>query len=392
MSDAARTCLACGAADVRRFLLLPEVPVFCNIMWDDADGARSAPRGDLDLGICGACGHVFNLAFDIERVKYAENYENSLHHSPRFQSYAEELARDLRERHDVDGGSVVEIACGQGDFLKMVCVDPGTTGIGFDPSYRGEAVAPNVTIRGEYFGARPFGKPADLVCCRHALEHIETPVPFLQGMRGALTESSRAVIFFEVPNSLYSLRDGGVWDFIYEHVSYFCGTSLAACFVRAGLRVTRTWETFGGQFLCLEAAADGEAGSDGADLSPVPGAAELVALAEGLSTQLEELLEHWRKRFAAVRAAGGKVAVWGAGSKGVTFLNLMGADADLCLPVDINPEKRGKHVAGTGHPIVAPADLAGRDVRLVLVMNPVYTEEIAGMVRDLGISAEVVGV
>ena len=119
---------------------------------------------------------------------------------------------------------------------------------------------------------------------------------------------------------------------------------------------------------------------------------QLVALAEGLSTQLEELLEHWRKRFAAVRAAGGKVAVWGAGSKGVTFLNLMGADADLCLPVDINPEKRGKHVAGTGHPIVAPADLAGRDVRLVLVMNPVYTEEIAGMVRDLGISAEVVGV
>ena len=221
MSDTNRSCLACGSADVRPFLKLADVPVFCNIMWDDAEGARQAPRGDLDLGICGACGHVFNLSFDSTLVDYEETYENSLHHSPRFQKYAEDLAADLRDRHDVDGGSVVEIACGQGDFLKLVCADEGTTGIGFDPSFRGGAVASNVTIRGEYFGTRPFGKPADLVCCRHALEHIEDPAPFLRMVRGALTDASRAVIFFEVPNSLYSLRDGGVWDFIYEHVSYF---------------------------------------------------------------------------------------------------------------------------------------------------------------------------
>ncbi len=118
----------------------------------------------------------------------------------------------------------------------------------------------------------------------------------------------------------------------------------------------------------------------------------MLELARGLSRQMDELLVHWRAAFAKVRTAGGKVAIWGAGSKGVTFLNLMGEDADICVPVDITPEKRGLHVAGTGHRISAPQDLADTGIQLVLVMNPVYAGEIAGMVKELGITAEVVGV
>jgi SAM-dependent methyltransferase len=384
-------CLACGAKTIAKFLHLPAVPVFCNVLWDTTEAALAAPRGDLDLGICESCGHVFNLGFEPELVRYAEGYENSLHHSPRFQQYAEELATDLRRRHDLDDSHVVEIACGQGDFLKLVCAGSGTTGSGFDPSFRGEQISDRFTVHGEYFGVRPLDRAADLVCCRHALEHIDTPVKFLQDVRAALPADSRAVLFFEVPNSLYSLRDGGVWDFIYEHVSYFCGTSMAACFARAGLHVTRTWETFAGQFLCLEAHV-AAAPQGAAELSPVPPAAELATLARGLSRQVAELLAHWKAEFAKVRDAGGQVAIWGAGSKGVTFLNLLGADADLCVPVDINPEKRGLHVAGTGHRIAAPQDLPAAGIQLVLVMNPVYTAEIEGMVRELGIDAAVVGV
>jgi len=384
-------CLACGSDQVTKFLRLEQVPVFCNVLLVTAEAARAAARGDLDLGICGNCGHVFNVGFDPELVRYAEGYENSLHHSPRFQRYAEELAVELRERHDLSEAHVVEIACGQGDFLKLVCVGENSTGSGFDPSFRGEPIADNITIYGEYFGVRPLGRQADLVCCRHALEHIDAPVPFLKSVRAALPDDSSCVLFFEMPNSLYSLRDGGVWDFIYEHVSYFCGTSLIACFEGAGLRVSRTWETFAGQFLCIEAHADDGLGS-ASDVSPVPDAAELTRLAQGLSQQLADLLAKWRGAFAEVEAVGGKVAIWGTGSKGVTFLNLMGDAASICIPVDINPQKRGLHVAGTGHKVAAPADLPVSEIKLVLVMNPIYTAEIAGMVRDLGIEAEVVGV
>ncbi|MFT5233669.1 MAG: SAM-dependent methyltransferase [Candidatus Krumholzibacteriia bacterium] len=384
-------CLACGSDQVTKFLRLDQVPVFCNVLWETAAEAKAAPCGDLDLGICSDCGHVFNVGFDPELVRYAEGYENSLHHSPRFQQYAEELAADLQSRHELTEAHVVEIACGQGDFLKLVCSSPKSTGSGFDPSFRGEPIADNITIYGEYFGVRPMERQADLVCCRHALEHIDEPAPFLKSVRAGLPADSKCVLFFEMPNSLYSLRDGGVWDFIYEHVSYFCATSLIACFERAGLRVSRTWETFAGQFLCIEAHADGSSGSP-IDASPVPSGAELTTLATGLSQQLADLLEEWKSAFQKVRQAGGKVAIWGAGSKGVTFLNLMGEEADICIPVDINPQKRGLHVPGTGHKVVAPAELTGKNIQLVLVMNPIYATEIAGMVSELGIEAKVVGV
>ena len=42
--------------------------------------------------------------------------------------------------------------------------------------------------------------------------------------------------------------------------------------------------------------------------------------------------------------------------------------------------------------MVAPENLADCGIRLVLVMNPVYTGEIEGMVRARGIDAEVAGV
>lgn len=390
---AAAACLACGSARVERFLELRGVPVFCNVLWSDRAAAQAAPRGDLDLGICADCGHVFNLAFDPELVRYAEGYENSLHHSPRFQAYAEELALDLRRRHGLDGKHVVEIACGQGDFLKLVCAGEGSVGTGFDPSFRGGDPGANVAIRREYFGVSPLVRAPDLVCSRHALEHMDTPADFVRMMREAVPAGSSPVYFCEVPNSLYSLRDGGVWDFIYEHVSYFNARSLAACFERGGLRVTRAWETFAGQFLCLEAVGEAtRAALAPAQVATVPTGDELLTLAAGLGTEVERLLGHWRGEFARIAAGGGRVAVWGSGSKGVTFLNLMGADGAIGVPVDINPAKHGLFLPGVGRQVVAPEALPGLDVRLVLVMNPVYAQEIEGMVRGLGLEVAVVGV
>lgn len=386
-------CLACGSARVERFLELRGVPVFCNVLWSDRASAQAAPRGDLDLGICADCGHVFNLAFDPELVRYAEGYENSLHHSPRFQAYAEELALDLRRRHGLDGKHVVEIACGQGDFLKLVCAGGGSVGTGFDPSFRGGDPGANVAIRREYFGVSPLVRAPDLVCSRHALEHMDTPADFVRMMREAVPAGSAPVYFCEVPNSLYSLRDGGVWDFIYEHVSYFNARSLAACFARGGLRVTRTWETFAGQFLCLEAVGEGApAAMAPAQLAPVPAGDDLLTLAAGLGTEVERLLALWRAEFARIAAGGGRVAVWGSGSKGVTFLNLMGPDGAIGVPVDINPAKHGLFLPGVGRQVVAPEALPGLGIALVLVMNPVYAQEIEGMVRGLGLEAPVAAV
>jgi len=84
------------------------------------------------------------------------------------------------------------------------------------------------------------------------------------------------------------------------------------------------------------------------------------------------------------------VAVWGMGSKGVTFLNTVPGAASIETVVDINPRKQGHHVAGTGQRILTPEQLAELGADVVIAMNPLYREEIGGDLEALGIHADVV--
>jgi hypothetical protein len=57
--------------------------------------------------------------------------------------------------------------------------------------------------------------------------------------------------------------------------------------------------------------------------------------------------------------------------------------------VDSNPRKEGRYIAGTGQPIIAPASLAELDPAYVVVMNPLYEQEIRETVRRLGSRASI---
>lgn len=412
VSGSKATCLVCGRGDLLHFLDLPGVPVYCNVLLTTATAARDVARGDLTLAICRNCGHVFNTAFNPGLMDYTDRYENSLHFSPLFQEYAETLARELVERNGLHGRRIVEIACGQGTFLRLLCKFGGNRGVGFDPSYRDGAshgrVSPtrrdnpaeveDIPVRfvKAYYGADNEAVAADFLCCRQALEHVPDPVGFLTTLREDLCSVTApdlsnhvTTLFFEVPNSLYSLRDGGIWDFIYEHVSYFCARSLKECFERAGFTVQRTWESFGGQFLCLEAKWPGT-GETAGDFAGVPSPGQLAGYAAGLGETVRSLVDVWRGRLDRLRRQGRRVAIWGAGSKGVTFLNMMDAEDAIGYVVDINPEKRGMFVAGTGHPVISPDRMVQDPPDLVICMNPRYRNEIRRMIGDRGLTVRVV--
>lgn len=115
--------------------------------------------------------------------------------------------------------------------------------------------------------------------------------------------------------------------------------------------------------------------------------------AESFANGHHAKLEAWRRRMDEFRAAGRRVVVWGAGSKGVTFLNMLGIDHSFVpFVVDLNPRKRGLYVAGTGQQVVAPDFLREYKPEKVLVMNAAYREEIERMLEELGVKAEILTV
>jgi SAM-dependent methyltransferase len=368
-------CPVCERNGQVPFFKATGIPVRCNVLFTNAIDARHAGRGDLSLCLCSECGLVYNAAFDQRLVEYDESYENSLHYSARFATYADQLARDLSERLALRNRLVAEIGCGKGEFLRLLCRTAGARGLGIDGSYDAEVVSEAddglVQFIREPFSAVPENVAPALVLCRHVIEHLPHPRPFLEQMTAAARRSPDCHVFLEVPNVLYTLCDLGIWDLIYEHCAYYSAPALHRLCEVAGLRVERLYSTYGDQFLCVDATV-----APAASITRTGDIAALSCLAEDFALAYKRKVDFWQARLQELHSRGRRVVVWGAGSKGITFVNIVpGAEIVSCL-VDLNPRKHGRFVPGTGQPVVAPQALTQVKPDLIIVMNPLYRSEI----------------
>jgi len=383
----AGACPVCGNDDIRSFLNIRNVPVHCNILWKSREDAVNAPRGDIELGFCNHCDHIFNRRFNPMLMEYSEVYENSLHFSPRFQSYAEDLAKELIRRYQLYNKDIIEIGCGKGDFLSLLCENGENRGTGFDPSYEPD----RQTYKTDISFVRDFYSPeyahltADLVCCRHVLEHVENPFEFVSTLACTLSRRPEAAVYFEVPDAAFILKGMSIWDIIYEHVSYFSSASLSNLFASAGFSINDVRERFNGQFVSLEASVMTDPGKKRDERGKKP--SDLTDHAAMFSKKFEDMLARRQREIENLHDRNQRAVVWGAGSKGVTFLNLVDSGFIDCV-VDINPNKQGRYVPGTGHLIVPPEALKDRRQDKIYVMNPAYEEEIQNMLVGMGITAD----
>lgn len=387
-------CPACGDTSRSPVATLKGVPVFCNALLDSREAALNAPTGDLELVMCTTCGLLYNAAFEPDLVRYSPRYENSLHFSGTFRRYARALAERLIERYGLHGKTIVEIGSGSGEFLSQLCEMGDNRGFGFDPSHDSRRdrrvdddsgrvqIVPRLFDRNEEVGA-------DFLLCQHVLEHIADPADLLTTIRAGLHDprgGPDATAYFEVPDAGYMLQRLALWDLIYEHCSYFTAPTLVALFEATGFTVLDHGTSFSDQYLWIEAAPSGSA-SGKVRVDPNP----LTPLEEAASTfgqRLRREADDWSERVEKL-AADGDVVVWGAGSKGVTFLNLIDTAPRITGAVDINPRKTGLRIPGTGHRVVLPAELPTDRAVHVVLMNAVYEGEVRATLEELGVDGTV---
>lgn len=374
-------CLACGGDHLKEVADLGESPTLIGALFADRAAAREAACGRIVLGACVECGHVQNLAFDPGKVDYDVTYDNSLHFSTTFQEYADELAKHLVDDLGIRRKRVVEIGSGKGDFLRSIVALGDNTGTGYDPTAEPSTDIPGVRLVRDYFQPGCLVEQYDLLICRHVLEHLEDPRTLLRSL--SATASQGALHYFEVPAAEFNFGPDGLWDCIYPHVSYFSRRSLATLVSGCGFEIIDVRPVFHGQFLAVEARPGAAAEPVGTDLEPDP---DLVGR---FAERHHRAVGRWRAEVARARADGAVLAVWGAGSKGVNFLNAVDP-AGQVPAVDINPRKWGRFLPRGGHRIMRPSELVRYAPSQIIVTNPVYSEEIRRAVDRLGISADLV--
>lgn len=385
-------CRACGGEKVRIFHETPGIPVQSVLLFPTRDEAVGMPRGDLRLGFCPACGFIGNQAFDPALMEYSSRYEETQGFSGTFVKFHTDLAKRLIERFDLHGKTILEIGCGKGEFLTLLCELGNNRGIGFDPVYdETRTVSPakdRMRFVKEFYSEQHADIRADLVCCKMTLEHIATPLDFLRTVRRVLGDQTRTKVFFQVPEVFRILREGAFWDMYYEHCSYFTAVSLDGVFRRAGFGVNEVWTEYDDQYLMIDAYPDVPVTTTSPDTAAA--VREVQAAADKFSRDVAARIADWRAFVRTKHEAGRRMVIWGAGSKGVGFLTSLGLQGEIRYAVDVNPHKHGTFMAGTGQEIVAPAFLREYRPDIVFIMNPIYRNEIDNALREMGVVAELI--
>ncbi len=379
-------CPVCHSTASRDSVWRDSLPTMQNYVHRTYESSMAAFRGEFRLAVCQSCGFAWNRTFDRKKILYDENYDNAVP-STVMGMYYQEISEYLNEKYNLHGGLIVDIGCGNGEFLRALCdVQPDCRGLGIDPALdhsKEELDGRLALVRSEFSSDLLMEQPT-LVVCRHVLEHIPEPVAFLRCINNALTAYGSCHCFFEVPDLSWIVENRAFWDFCYEHCNYFTSGSLSETLRRAGFEPRATRLGFGSQYRWMEARSEqvkalpwGPAGEHGL-------VDQVLRYADDESVDIAAI----RDQIKQAKTEGQEIAIWGMATKGVIFSLLIDPDAtliDFCI--DMNPNKQGCFVPIAGHSIEAPEVLlkASKEKLIIIVMNENYGEEIFRKCREMGL-------
>jgi SAM-dependent methyltransferase len=380
-------CPVCGTAPAVTLVERRNIPIFFNRVYDSRDEARAVTRGDVVFVECAACGHAWNRAFEPDKLVFDASYNHHMG-SPAFDRHTADVAdRIERSCANLEPIDLLEIGCGQGDFLRQMVGRFGARlrrGRGYDPAFRradSHLGDPRIEIERRYFddvALASFDGTANVVVSRQVVQHVAEPRRFFKSVHRVMSPGGKLLI--EAPDVAWILEHKATYDLFYEHCSLYSKASMARVLRDAGFAVSAITPVFQDQYMLAIASADGAEDRY---------AAPAIAPPKSLAEFDRQFVDGWKARLRVARVRG-PVFLWGGAAKGVSFCTLVDPEGvAIDSVIDINPRKQGRFVAGSGHAVISPDAPALAGAKTVIVSNANYKAEITMALTARGYSAEV---
>ena len=382
-------CPSCRTWGLETFYEVRDVPVHGVVLLPTRDEALNYPIGDIKLGFCHSCGFISNVSFDPGKHEYPARYDGTQGFSPTFNAFHNRLVASLIERHDLHGKTIIEIGCGQGEFLSLLCEMGHNLGIGFDPAFDCKSLRSenkNANFIKDFYSEKFAIYQGDFICCNMTLEHTHNTADFLSMVRRTIRNRLDTIVFFQVPDTSRILKEGAFWEIFYEHCSYFSLGSLARLFQYCGFDVLDARRAYGDQYLMIEAKPC-EKRKNGA-LELKNDIKELKCSVINFNEHCQKKINYWHYRIKQIKQKKRRPVLWGSYSKSAAFLSTLKIYDEIQYVVDINPNRQGSYIAGTGQKIVSPEFLSEFNPDSVIVMNPIYAKEIQNHLKIMNLKPE----
>jgi len=385
-------CQACGSADLTSFFGDNGVPAIRgDFLFATCEDALECPRGDLELALCRSCGTVSNLRFDERRILQQPFGERM--HSQRLVRFMIDTCDDQITKYGLGTGStVLEIGCGSGEFLTLLCERAGCDGIGVDPAHaNGNVPLPSsnaVRFVQDAYGPACSHLRADYVYSRRAIEELAGVSGFARELRETLGERRHVHLLFQLRDVESVLEHGAFWDLSFQQCTYFTRGSAAALLRRNRFHVVELYRAYGGQFVMIEARPAREPTL--ARLSQEDDLQRMTALASDFAARVRTRTRQIEQLMEGACAEGADLCIWGAGPKCAALLHGLRAAAKRISVVDVDPARQGRFLAGSGIEVAAPETLARKRRGIVLLPNAICMEEVQGQLARVGCTMRLV--
>jgi SAM-dependent methyltransferase len=219
-------CPCCGKNSFETLIDFGQVPV--SGLFDKLPNPQP-PCAPLALEFCPRCAFARKRKYPGTERDYRKIERGTAGQLP---SYVDWILQEAKKRCLPDG-LVVEIGCNEGTFLRELREKGFSRLLGVEPSptLAADAKATGIEVMADYFGMSLAEKildahgPAALIVCRHTLEHVPDPIPFLEATRRLLAPEGS--LYLECPDSQTLFGAGRIHEIWDEHENYFFGETLA---------------------------------------------------------------------------------------------------------------------------------------------------------------------
>ncbi len=389
-------CRFCNGALSIPFCDLGEMPL-ANAFVPLERGDAADPMFPLNAVVCERC-YLVQLDHVVDATAIFSDYAYFSSFSSTWLAHAAAFTRDATARYGLGADSfVVEVASNDGYLLRNF-VAAGVPCLGIEPAANvaAVAVASGVPTEVAFFGVDCARRivaergPAGLIVANNVLAHVPDVNDFVAGL--AILAGSAGTVSIEAPH-LLALMEQTQFDTIYhEHYAYWSLHAMRQVLAAHGLLVygVEVLPTHGTSLRVL-ASADTSAGARYGRFALA--AVEAAETAAGLGTpapyrdfepKVRAIVSAFRAWLDAERAAGRRVAAYGAAAKGNTFLNAARVTRDEIVCVaDRNPVKQNTLLPGSHIPVVSPEALLAARPDDVLILPWNIASEIAGELRPV---------
>ena len=365
-----RLCPVCRSSQLSHVFSHQRLPTYNLNYASTRQEALEYSTANVNFVECRDCTFVFNRIY--KQLDYQVPYEAGRSGSATFDTYLSDVSRTITHYLQRQISTVVEIGAGDCSFARKFLNLRSVEYHAFDPSWTEFSQDENLYCHNAYYEASRTISP-DLLILRHVLEHQSAVINFLT----SILHEQPQYVCIEVPCYEFVENHSHYHYFSNEHCSYFTIKSLIKTMADLGYKKCFAEYVFGGEYILglwqitdkhLDEERRGETRRD---------------------EKRREAFVDWKERLSLECTE--HSILWGVGGKGVMVMNLLSLGYDkMPYVIDLNPKLWGKYVPYTANEVVSPETLRTLLPSRVIVLNPLYQNEIKQHVKELGLKSDVI--